>query len=119
MDREIFEQLKQYDRHLYNATYGSFIRLTDNNEKADLARLHKEHFGNDGNILGGCNRCVLTALKRLGQDYFKEKKIVEAEEKQKEQMKLVEYEPEKITELVENKAVTKTKKKSSAKKEQK
>jgi hypothetical protein len=119
MEREIFEQLRQYDRQLYNATYGSFVRLTNNNEKADLARLHKEHFGNDGNIMGGCNRCVLNALRNLGKDYFKEKKIVEAEEKQKEQMKLVEYETHKITELVENKAVTKTKKKSSAKKEQK
>ena len=119
MDREIFEQLKQYDKHLYNATYGSFVRLADNNEKADLARLHKEHFGNDGNILGGCNRCVLNALKRLGQDYFKEKKIVEAEEKQKEQMQIVGLEAEQITQLVENKAVTKPKKKSSVKKEQK
>lgn len=106
MEREIFEQLKKYDRLLFNATYGSFIRLADNNEKADLARLHKEQFGNDGNIMGGCNRCVLNALKHLGQEYFKEKKIVQEEEKQKEK------EAEQITELVENKAKAKPKPKT-------
>lgn len=119
MDREIFEQLKQYEQILHHAYYDSFCRITNNAMKADLARLHKEVFGGDGNIIGGCNRCVLNALRNLGKEYFKEKKIVEAEEKQKEQMQIVGYEPEKITELVENKAVTKTKKKSSAKKEQK
>ena len=109
MEREIFEQLKKYDRLLFNATYGSFIRLADNNEKADLARLHKEQFGNDGNIMGGCNRCVLNALKHLGQEYFKEKKIVQEEEKQKA------AEAEQITELVENKAVNKAKAKPKPK----
>lgn len=113
MEREIFEQLKKYDRLLFNATYGSFIRLADNNEKADLARLHKEQFGNDGNIMGGCNRCVLNALKHLGQEYFKEKKIVQEEEKQKEKER--QKEAEQITELVENKAVNKAKPKPKTK----
>lgn len=112
MEREIFEQLKKYDRLLFNATYGSFIRLADNNEKADLARLHKEQFGNDGNIMGGCNRCVLNALKHLGQEYFKEKKIVQEEEKQKEKEKERQKEAEQITELVENKAKAKPKPKT-------
>lgn len=86
MDREIFEQLKQYEQILHHAYYDSFCRLTNNAIKADLARLHKEVFGGEGNIIGGCNRCVLNALRNLGKEYFKEKKIVEAEEKQKEQM---------------------------------
>lgn len=110
MDREIFEQLKQYEQILHHAYYDSFCRITNNAMKADLARLHKEQFGNDGNIIGGCNRCILNALRNLGKEYFKEKKIVQEEEKQKEKER--QKEAEQITELVENKAKAKPKPKT-------
>lgn len=86
MDKNIYEQLIPYEKILHNAYYASYVRITDNTTKTELARLHKEQFGNDGNIIGGCSRCVLSAVTKLAREYFKEKKIVEAEEKQKEEM---------------------------------
>ena len=87
MDREIFNELKQYEKTFENAVYADFIRLTNNAVKADLARLHKAHFGNDGNIIGGCNRCVLNCIKNLGKAYFKEKAVIEMEERKAEEEK--------------------------------
>lgn len=122
MDKNIYEELVQYEKTFANAVYASFVRLTNNAVKADLARLHTAVFGNDGNIIGGCNRCVLNSLKNLGKAYFKEKERIEMEEKkaaEKAKNDIVGLEAEQITELVENKAVTKPKRKTSANKAQK
>lgn len=113
MDKNIYEQLIPYEKILHNAYYSSYVRITDNTTKAELARLHKEQFGNDGNILGGCSRCVLSAVTKLAREYFKEKKLIE----EKAKADVVGLEAEQITELVENKAVTKNTKKSSANKD--
>ena len=103
MDKEIFEQLKVYEGYLHHAYYDSFCRLTDNGVKKELARLHSALFGNDGNILKGCSRCVLAALRRLGQEYFKMKEAVGKE-------------PEPETQNAETEVVTKPKRKTATKK---
>ena len=80
-----------------------FVRLSTS-EKAEMASFHNEAYGHEGNIRGGCNRCVLTAVKRLGKDYLADKKeyeelakieeqVVEEQEKEEEQI------PEEITKV--------------------
>ena len=98
MTQEIYESLKPFSGHLYTAYYCSFIRLTDKEAKAKLDKLYKDLFGTESNILGGCNRCVLNALKKLGKEYFDYEKEVGSE---------LEPKPK----VTENKEVKKTTKK--------
>lgn len=100
MTEERYQALQPFSGHLYTAAYCSFIRLTDSGARAVLDKLYTDEFGASGNILGGCNRCVLNALAKLGKAYF-------AYEKERE----VEKEPEPILEIIENKPVTKPKQK--------
>lgn len=113
MTQERFEALEPFSGHLYTAAYCSFIRLTDNKAKAVLEKLYLEEFGNSGNILGGCNRCVLNALKKLGLAYFKYKKELQ------EKPDIVGEELEPKTEVIENKPVAKPKTKKAATKSKK
>jgi len=105
MTRELYEKLIPYEEKLHTAYYSDFVRLTDPRMKEELAKLHNEAFGHNGNILGGCNRCVINALKNLGREYFKFKAQM-AEEVHKEPEPI----PEVIEQPKEKKATNKTKK---------
>lgn len=105
MTRELYEKLIPYEEKLHTALYCDFVRLTDLRMKEQLAELHNEAFGNNGNILGGCNRCVLNACKNLAREYFKAKTIFEEE---------VRKELERKEEVVENQTVEKPKEKKAA-----
>ena len=111
MTKELFEKLKPFEEKLHTAYYNDFVRLTDSKMKEQLAGLHMEAFGHGGNIMGGCNRCVINALKNLGREYFIFKKKLE-EELAKEQEQ-VQKELELKAEQPENKAVTKPKTKKA------
>lgn len=111
MTRELYEKLIPYEEKLHTAFYSDFVRLTDPRMKEELAKLHNEAFGHNGNILGGCNRCVINALKNLGREYFKAKKVYEAEEVHKE--------PEPTIEVVENQTVEQPKEKKATNKTKK
>lgn len=101
MTKELFEKLIPYETKLYTAYYSDFVRIPDSKMKEELAALHMEAFGNTGNIMGGCNRCVINALKNLGREYFALKKQLKEEELQ------VGKEPEPKEQVIENKVVTK------------
>ena len=111
MTRELYEKLIPYEEKLHTAYYSDFVRLTDPRMKEELAKLHNEAFGHNGNILGGCNRCVINSLKNLGREYFKAKKVYEAEEVRKE--------PEPIPEVIENQTVEQPKEKKATNKAKK
>lgn len=110
MTRELYEKLIPYEEKLHTAYYSDFVRLTDPRMKEELAKLHNEAFGHNGNILGGCNRCVINSLKNLGREYFKFKKQI-AEEVHKE--------PEPINEVPENQTVEQPKEKKATNKTKK
>lgn len=110
MTRELYEKLIPYEEKLHTAFYSDFVRLTDPRMKEELAKLHNEAFGHNGNILGGCNRCVINALKNLGREYFKFKKQI-AEEVHKE--------PEPAPEVIENQTVEQPKEKKATNKTKK
>ena len=100
MTRELYEKLIPFEEKLHTALYCDFVRLTDPRMKEQLASLHNEAFGHNGNILGGCNRCVLNSLKNLAREYYKAKAIFEDE---------VRKELERKEEVVENQTVEKPK----------
>ena len=110
MTRELYEKLIPYEEKLHTAYYNDFVRLTDPRMKEELAKLHNEAFGNGGNILGGCNRCVINALKNLAREYFKFKKQITEE---------VRKEPEPIPEVIENQTVEQSKEKKATNKTKK
>lgn len=110
MTRELYEKLIPYEEKLHTAYYSDFVRLTDPRMKEELAKLHNEAFGHNGNILGGCNRCVINALKNLGREYFKFKTQMTEE---------VHKEPEPIPEVIENQTVEQPKEKKATNKTKK
>ena len=137
MTKELYEKLLPYEGKLYTAYYNDFVRI-DQKAKEELSVLHTEAFGHGGKILGGCNRCVINALKNLGREFFafrakmfaEEKKEAEAmkakiaeavaarkaaEEAKAEEAKAeqVDKEPEPEAENIENKVVTKPKAKKA------
>lgn len=107
MTQELFEKCKPFEEKLHTALYCDFVRLTDSHMKEQLAQLHTEEFGHGGNILGGCNRCVLNAIKSLAKSYFQFKSKAEAEEK-------VQKELEPKSQMAETQTVKKVQKKSPA-----
>lgn len=113
IDKEMFERLKPYEGHLYTALYCQFVRLNNNDEKLQLAQLHKEIFGNDGNIATGCNRCVLNGIREIANEYYKFKKQEEADKKFEKEIKVVGKQPEPKNKKADNQAVKKTVKKSA------
>lgn len=72
LDKKLYKKLTKYDDKLRAAVGLDFVRL-DLDQKEEMAILHTEAYGSDGNIRGGCNRCVLNAVKRLGRDYLADK----------------------------------------------
>lgn len=124
MTQERYEALQPFSGVLYTAAYASFIRLTDSKAKAVLEKLYTDEFGHSGNILGGCNRCVLNALAKLGKAYFAFEKMMkevpkETVEEAVDLNNIVGKEPEPTMEVIENKQITKPVKKTAAKKSKK
>ena len=97
-----FEKLKPYESKLYTALYGDFIRDVSREAKMAMEEVYEDHFGYNGNILGGCNRCVINAMKRLAKLYFPDKQAREEEAEQAKKIEeVVELELEKKEEVVE------------------
>lgn len=112
MTQELFEKCKPFEEKLHTALYCDFVRLTDSHMKEQLAQLHTEEFGHGGNILGGCNRCVLNAIKNLAKSYFQFKAKAEAEEKVGKELELNTqvFDSQPIKKVQPKKATNKTKK---------
>lgn len=81
LKKEQFEALKEYRVQLYNTLYLDFIRLSSIKDKEILAKLYKEIFNKDSEIITGCNRCLLRDTKKLAQVYFDYEKKIEEETK--------------------------------------
>lgn len=83
MKKELFETLSKYEKELNYAVKLNFMHL-GNGDFNTLMEVYKELYGSTLNRSQmNCSTCRLGALKKLGQDYFKEKEIRKNAEKPK------------------------------------
>ena len=92
MTKEQYEKLKEYEGVLRNAVKNDYVHISGS-EFSKIAEIYNEIFTPLRKSQMNCNTCRLTALKRLGKEYFAE------EEKPKEGSKR--GRPKKIKESTE------------------
>lgn len=83
MTKKQYEDLAIYENLFNSAINSGYIRTVGASHASYLHGVFKELFGRDSGILGGCGRCVLRDVKRIGEEYFKYKNKEEMEEKLK------------------------------------
>lgn len=74
LTKKQYSKLKKYDGKLYTALYCDFVRLVDRTAIDELDEVFRELFPNESGVKSGCSRCVLKAVKKLAERYFKDKK---------------------------------------------
>lgn len=77
MTQEQYIRLEQFENHLFTAYKCNYVRMLDRNTAGNLAELFEQLYNQKSRILNGCGHCVLSDLKRLGEDYFKYKDELE------------------------------------------
>lgn len=70
---EQYEYLKNFEPQFNTAIKSHFVRMDNRNTLAEFESIYKSVFGRPSNILGGCMRCVVDALVKLGTLYYKDK----------------------------------------------
>lgn len=89
MNRDNFEKLQKWENVLNNAVKKSFIHLSTS-EFNEIASIYDSIYTPLTRQQRNCNSCRLTALQKLGKDYFAFKAGIGAEsEKEKETKKKV------------------------------
>ena len=73
MTKEQRERLSKYESALRNAVKNDFVHLKSN-EFNEIAEVYAEMFQPLRKGQMGCNSCRLSALKKLGEEYFKDEK---------------------------------------------
>lgn len=71
MTQEQYIRLQQFENHLFTAYKCNYVRMLDRNTAGNLAEVYEQLYNQKSRILNGCGHCVLTDLKRMGEDYFK------------------------------------------------
>lgn len=75
MDNKIFEQLQEFENHLFTAYKCNYVRMLNRNTAGKLAEIYEQLYNQKSRILNGCGHCVLSDLKKMGEDYFNYKSI--------------------------------------------
>lgn len=75
MTQEQYIRLQQFENHLFTAYKCNYVRMLDRNTAGNLAEVYEQLYNQKSRILNGCGHCVLTDLKRMGEDYFKYKQL--------------------------------------------
>lgn len=70
MTQEQYIRLQQFENHLFTAYKCNYVRMLDRNTAGNLAEVYEQLYNQKSRILNGCGHCVLTDLKRMGEDYF-------------------------------------------------
>ena len=91
MTQEQYLRLQEFENHLFTAYKCNYVRMLTRNTSTILASIFEEYFNQKSRILNGCGHCVLSDLKRLGEEYYKYKDEIEKEKNIK-----VESQPEPI-----------------------
>lgn len=79
MTQEQYIRLQQFENHLFTAYKCNYVRMLDRNTAGNLAELFEQLYNQKSRILNGCGHCVLSDLKRMGEDYFKYKEKIKVE----------------------------------------
>lgn len=99
--KEQYEYLQNFEPQFNTAIKSHFARMDNRDTLAKLDSIYQSVFHRSSNLLGGCNRCVVDGLTKLGTLYFKDK----ADYAQKNAMETIQPECATTTTLKEEKAV--------------
>lgn len=70
MTQEQYIRLQQFENHLFTAYKCNYVRMLDRNTAGNLAEVYEQLYNQKSRILNGCGHCVLTDLRKMGEDYF-------------------------------------------------
>ena len=76
MTQEQYIRLEQFENHLFTAYKCNYVRMLDRNTAGNLAEMFEQLYNQKSRILNGCGHCVLSDLKRMGEEYFKYKENI-------------------------------------------
>lgn len=82
MNITLYNKLKKYERSLYTAKYGNYIRTLTMPQIEELSEVG-EKIGISYKY-NGCPKCVLDFIKKLANPYFEQKEKLEQKKKDKE-----------------------------------
>lgn len=108
MTFEQYKMCRSWEKVLKNAVNLDFIHLSTG-DFAKIAKIYNEVFASSLSVSQmNCNSCRLTALKKLGKEFFYwkpvfDKKIIEEKEKEKEEQKEQEQKEQQQDEVVKTK----------------
>ena len=82
MTKQQYNKLQQYEEQFRTAVIGSYVRKLYKPNLTELDKIYMEIFKSDSKLLSGCPKCILTAMKKLGTEYFNyQNKLKEKENK--------------------------------------
>ena len=79
LTKEEYEYLSAFDYQLHTAVERNYTRIDVRGVLAKMAEIYERVFKSKSKMVGGCNKCVLTDIKRLARVYFEDKKAYDAE----------------------------------------
>lgn len=82
-----YKKLLPYEYNFYCAVQLNFVRFNDRNDVKILDEIYKELIGDYSGFMSGCNRCVLTATKKLGKLFYEYKEAQDKKKQEKEKAK--------------------------------
>lgn len=71
--KEDYEFLSNFEAQFKSAINSHFVRMDNRITLAKLDTIYNKVFGKKSNLLGGCNRCVVDSITKLGNLYYKDK----------------------------------------------
>lgn len=74
MTKELKEKMSKYEEQFKTAKYGNYVRRLYSTSLNELDEIYKELFPDspDSRLKTGCSNCVLKAIKKMAEEYFKE-----------------------------------------------
>lgn len=109
--KEEYEYLSQFKPQFNTAIKSHFVRMDNRMTLAKLDSIYVRAFGKKSNLLGGCTRCVVDGMTKLGNAFY-----ADAAEYEKEAQKDAKTAPIDLIDENCGTTITKTAKKPTAKK---
>lgn len=80
MTKQQYNKLQNYEEQFRTAIIGNYVRKMYKPNLTELDAIYTDMFKQESKLLSGCPKCVLSAMKKLGTEYFKyQEKIKEKE----------------------------------------
>lgn len=89
MTKKQFERLSKYDEQLTTAKIGNYVRKMYSQSLIELDNIYRELFPTaaESNLKSGCSSCVVKAMKKIAEPYFKYKEKLEEKNKENDEKK--------------------------------